>query len=147
MDRLLLLLSQKQRPQNEPSSHKAIILLQAYFMIIHSTFMGFMYSSTFGYWFLYTIVFFVILLQLVIIIVCLRIMYLYPFSANAGFYVSAYLMIIKTLMDSVYTHIGSYMHNKPFNVKSGNSSNKLIYLFVYIFVICILSSEVAYAAD
>jgi len=134
-------------PQNESSSHKAMILLQAYSMIIHSTFMGFMYSSTFDYWFFYAIVFFVILLQLIIVIVCLRIMYLYPSSANAAFYVSAYLMIIKTLMDSVYTNIDSYIHNKPFNVQSGYSSNKLIYLFVYILVICILSIEVAYAAD
>jgi len=86
-------------------------------------------------------------LQLIIVIVCLRIMYLYPSSANAAFYVSAYLMIIKTLMDSVYTNIDSYIHNKPFNVQSGYSSNKLIYLFVYILVICILSIEVAYAAD
>lgn len=37
-------------PKNESSSHKTIVLLQAYSMIIHTTFMAFMYNSTFDYW-------------------------------------------------------------------------------------------------
>ncbi len=105
-------------PKNKLSSHNTIVLLQAYSMIIHTTFMVFMYNSTFDYLVLSVIVLFVVLLQLIIVTVCLRIMYVYPSSSNVPFYVSAYYMIIKILMDSVYTNIDSYIHNKPFNVQS-----------------------------
>ena len=95
-------------PTNENNSHTFIILLQAYSMIIHSTFMVFIYNATFDYW-AYAIILFVVLLQLIIVIMCLRIMYLYPTSADTPFYVSAYLMIIRVLIGSVYTNYHNYI--------------------------------------
>lgn len=135
-------------PVNEKNSHKTIVLLLAHSMIIHTNFMVFMRSSTFDdYWTFYAIALFVVLLQLIIVIMCLRIMHIYPTSANTPFYVSAYVMIIKTLMESIYTNIESYIQNKPFNKQSQYFSNKLLYLFVYILVIFILNCEVALAVD
>ena len=134
-------------PVNEKNSYKKIVLLLAYSMIIHSTFMVFIYNCTFsGYWIL-IFVCFAVFLQLIFVILCLRIMHIYPSSANVPFYVSAYFMIIKTLMDSVSTNIESYIQNKPFNVQYQYFSNKLLYLFVYILAIFILSCEVAIAVD
>lgn len=134
-------------PKNESGSHKAIVLLQAYSMIIHTTFMVFMYNSTFDYWAFYVTALFVVLLQLTIVILSLRIMYVYPSCANAPFYVSAYAMIIKTLIDSLYIDYKMFQENTPFNVQSQYFYNTFTYLFVYILIICILSCEVAYAAD
>ena len=135
-------------PKNEFSSHKTIVLLQAYSMIIHSTVMVFINNSTFSdYWAFIGFASFAVLLQLIIIILCLRIMHVYPSSANSPFYVSAYYMIIKTLIGSVYTNYKMFKENTPLNRQSSYFYNKLTYLFVYILVICILNCDVAYAAD
>lgn len=128
-------------PKNESSSHQAITLLQAYSMIIHTIFMVFMYNSTFDYWAFYVTALFVVLLQLTIVILSLRIMYVYPSCANTPFYVSAHLMIIKTLINSVYTNYRMVKENTPFSVQPKYFYNKFIYLFVYRFVSCILSCE------
>jgi hypothetical protein len=71
-------------PTSKINSHKTIVLLQAYSMIIHSTFMVFMYRSTFDSW-AYAIALFGVFLQLIIVIMCLLSMHLYPSSANAPF--------------------------------------------------------------
>ena len=133
-------------PVNEKNGHKTIVLLLAYSMRIHSTFMVFMYNSTFDYW-SYVTILFVVCLQLTIVIMCLRIMHKYPSSANVPFYVSASAMIIKTLIDELYTNYNMFKENRSVNFQSPCFYNKFFYLFVYILVVCILSCEVAYAAD
>lgn len=135
-------------PTNEENSHIFIVLLQAYSMIIHSTFMAFLYSSTFDhYWTFYTITLFVVLFQLITGIMCLRIMRVYPTSANTPFYVSAYAMIIKILIESVYTNYKAFKENTPYTAQSRYFYNKIIYLSAYLIVISILSCDVAYALD
>jgi hypothetical protein len=130
-------------PKNELNSHKTIVLLQAHSMIIHSTVMVFMYNSSFSDYWVYFIVLFVVLLQLIIVIICLRIMHIYPSSTNAPFYIIAHLMILNILKDSLYTNYKMFKDNKAFDLKPRFS--RLIYLFMYIFVICIFSSGVSYA--
>jgi len=134
-------------PTNNENSNKRIVLLQAYSMIIHSTLMVFMYSSTFDYWVSSVIVLCVVLLQCVIVIMCFRMMYIYPSSANTPFYVSAYLMIIKLLIDALCTNYKMFKENKPVNVQPQYFYNKFFYLFVFILVICLLNCDVAIAAD
>ena len=135
-------------PTNDKNSHTFIVLLQAYSMIIHSTFMAFMCSSTFDdYWTPYAIALFVVLLQLIVVVVCLRIMHVYPTSQNAPFYVSAYVMIIKTLVESAYTNYIMFKENTPCYVQPPYFYNKFIYLSAYLIVISILSCDVAYALD
>lgn len=135
-------------PTNETNSHTFIVLLQAYSMIIHSTFMAFMYRSTLDdYWSFYAIALFVALLQLIILIMSLRIMHVYPASANTPFYVSAYVMIIKTLVESAYTNYIMFKENTPCYVQPPYFYNQFIYLSAYLIVISILSCDVAYALD
>jgi len=88
-------------PTNEANSYSTIILLQAYSMIIYSTFVTFLHSSE-DIILLYIVIPLVILLQLIIIALCLRIMDKYPKSANVPFYVSAHLMIVKLLAKQLY---------------------------------------------
>ena len=133
-------------PVNEKNSHKMIGLLLAYSMTIHSTFMVFIYNSTFDYW-SYAIILFAVSLQLTILIMCLRIMSVFLSSANVPFYVSAHFMIIKLLIDSLYTNYKMFKENRSVNFQPQCFHNKFFYLFVYILVVCILSCDVAYAAD
>lgn len=133
-------------PKNEFSSFNVVILLQAYSMIIHNTAIEFLYSSTLAYW-AYAIGLSVVLVQLIIIIVILRIMYLYPISADTPFYVNAHLMIIKTLIGSVYTHYKMFQEHIPYNIQPQSVYNTFIYLSAYVLVMCILSCDVAYASN
>lgn len=117
-------------PVNEKNSHKTIVLLLAYSMIIHSTFMVFMYNSTFDYW-SYVLIGFIMCLQLTIVIMCLHIISVYPSSANVPFYVSAHFMIIKRLIDSLYTNYKTFKENRSVNFQPQCFYNKFFYLFVY----------------
>ena len=90
---------------------------------------------------------FVVLLQFIIVIACLRILYIYPSSANVPFFVGAHVTIIKLLIDALYTNYSMFKENKPVNVQPQFFYNNFIYLLVYILVICILNGDVAYAMD
>lgn len=135
-------------PTNKQNSHTFIVLLQAYSMIIHSTFMAFLYSSAFDdNWTFYASALFVVLFQLITGIKCLRIMHVYPTSANTPFYVSAYAMIIKILIESVYANYKAFKGDTPYTAQPQFFYNKFIYLSAYLIVISILSCDIAYALD
>ena len=116
-------------------------------MIIHTTFIGFLQGSSIDAVWLYVTVGLVILFQLIIIVASLRIMDRYTSLGNLPFYVSAHLMIFKLLAEQLYKNYQMYKDNKPLNLQSEHFSNKLIYLFLYILVICALYGGVAYASD
>jgi hypothetical protein len=134
-------------PANEANCQKTLILLHAYSMIIHSTFISFLRDSSSDAIWQYMTIGLVIVLQLLIIAACLRIMDRYPSSASVPFYVSAHVMIATLLADQVYKNYKMYKDNKSFNLQSEYFSNKFIYLFFYLFVICALNGGVAYASD
>ena len=134
-------------PRNECKSHKIIVLLQSYIMIIHMSFINFI-----DQWLTYSlvsfsIVFAIIFLQLFLIGISLRILNKYPTSGRASFYVSAHLMIVKLLIDQVLQNYKIYRNNQIFSLQPSGLSNRLIFLSLCLFVICILNGSVAYASD
>lgn len=139
MDRFLLL--------EELKSHKVLILLQAYSMIIHVNFMYFLYEQL-NYIFLSgSVVAFVLILQCMLVAIILRIIHKYQSSANALFYVNATIMIVKILADHIFQNYQIYKNNKGFCFQSQYFSNQFVNISLCLFVICVLNGGVAYASD
>lgn len=95
----------------------------------------------------FSIVFAIIVLQLFLIDISLRILNKYPSSARAPFYASAHLMVVKLLVDVVLQNYKIYKNSQTFSLQPTCLSNKLIYLSLCVFVICIFNDSVAYASD
>ena len=134
-------------PTNECKSHRMVVLLQSYTMIIHMNFIYFI-EKWFDYSLVsFSIVFAIIALQLFLIGVNLRILNKYPSSARVPFYVCAHLMIVKLLVDKILQNYKIYKNSQTFSLQPMCLSNRLIYLSLCLFVICIFNDSVAYASD
>ena len=133
-------------PTNECKSHRMVVILQSYTMIMHMNFIFFI-EKWFDYSLVsFSIVFAMIVLQLFLIGINLRILKKSPSSARAPFYISAHLMIVKLLVDQILQNYKTYKSSQTFSLQPICLSNKLIYLSLCLLIICIFNDSVAYAS-
>lgn len=134
-------------PINEYKSRRMVVLLQSYTMILHVSFITFIDKWFENSLLSLSLVLAIIILQLFLIGISLRIFNKYPSSANAPFYVSAHLMIVKLLVDKIVQYYQMYKSSQTFSFQPMSFSNRLIILSLCLFLICIFNDSVAYASD